>query len=420
MSEPPSPIAKVLLTLGPPVEGDNLFGREREIAELWALLERQHVLMLAPRRAGKSSLMLRLRERPQAGFDVVYLNLEHGNTPQDFVARLIQGLSRADILRLTSVVSQRLQELIKRVKTISTDFKSIKLDLEASIGWRDAGEQVFSALRNHDKNVLIILDELPWFLQEMSKIAGPQSRLVSEFLGWFRNLRQAPELGSRARYLVGGSIGLNNVLKRLRLSAQFNDVHPYVLKPYEDDIAFQYLQALEAGEDCPLRDDERGEIIAQLGYLMPFHIQLVYSEVKSIAREDPDAIEKGSRIPTAIDRTLRSNANQLSHQVERLDDAFNMPVERDLARVMLGIACQQPDGCAFSKLEEAAEQTTGGNGDALARQELLMGVLDTLCHDGYLVQKPGLDDEPGSYLFVSHLLRRYWKRRHPQSKKASQ
>ena len=46
--------------IGQPVAGDDLYGREYELDRLWEQLEQgEHILMLAPRRVGKTSLMLR-------------------------------------------------------------------------------------------------------------------------------------------------------------------------------------------------------------------------------------------------------------------------------------------------------------------------------------------------------------------------
>ena len=43
---------------GPPVMGDDLYGRQQDIDRLWSRLEGgEHLLMLAPRRVGKTSLM---------------------------------------------------------------------------------------------------------------------------------------------------------------------------------------------------------------------------------------------------------------------------------------------------------------------------------------------------------------------------
>lgn len=46
--------------VGKPVQGVNFFGRAVEVAELRQIVEDEHVLMLAPRRVGKTSLLLAL------------------------------------------------------------------------------------------------------------------------------------------------------------------------------------------------------------------------------------------------------------------------------------------------------------------------------------------------------------------------
>ena len=51
---------------GAPVVGDDLYGREAEIERLWTALDRgDSLLMLAPRRVGKTSLMRELERDPR-------------------------------------------------------------------------------------------------------------------------------------------------------------------------------------------------------------------------------------------------------------------------------------------------------------------------------------------------------------------
>ena len=68
---------------GPPVVDDDLYGREYELARLWERLEQgEHVLMLAPRRVGKTSLMLELRRAPRKGWDVIYIDVRARRSAQ--------------------------------------------------------------------------------------------------------------------------------------------------------------------------------------------------------------------------------------------------------------------------------------------------------------------------------------------------
>ena len=52
----------------------------------------EHVLMLAPRRVGKTSLMLELKREPPANWNVIYVNVEGGENPTDCIAAILASL----------------------------------------------------------------------------------------------------------------------------------------------------------------------------------------------------------------------------------------------------------------------------------------------------------------------------------------
>ena len=80
---------------GPPVSGDNLFGRENELRHIWERLESgNHVLMTAPRRVGKTSLMMELKREPQPEWTVVYVDVEACADAQSCIAEIVDELLR--------------------------------------------------------------------------------------------------------------------------------------------------------------------------------------------------------------------------------------------------------------------------------------------------------------------------------------
>ena len=75
---------------GAPVVGDDLFGREQEIAHIWQMLERgTHVLMTAPRLVGKTSLMRELERDPRDGWIVAYADVEACTEPGGVIAEIL-------------------------------------------------------------------------------------------------------------------------------------------------------------------------------------------------------------------------------------------------------------------------------------------------------------------------------------------
>lgn len=69
---------------GPATDSDFLF-REEFIEDLWDSARKNNILLLAPRRMGKTSIMHQLMEEPREGWLVVYLNVEELESPGDLL-----------------------------------------------------------------------------------------------------------------------------------------------------------------------------------------------------------------------------------------------------------------------------------------------------------------------------------------------
>lgn len=78
---------------GPPVEGDNFFGRAADINTLRELLEHHDLLLLGPRRIGKTSIARALmRAMREAGWRVVEINVAACLDERAFVEKLETAL----------------------------------------------------------------------------------------------------------------------------------------------------------------------------------------------------------------------------------------------------------------------------------------------------------------------------------------
>ena len=103
---------------GQAVIGEDLYGRESELELLWEKLEQgEHILMLAPRRVGKTSLMLELRREPRENWDVFYVDVEGAEDSVDCLAAIIATLAENPKYR-------RGIEKIPFAKTVTDTLKS--------------------------------------------------------------------------------------------------------------------------------------------------------------------------------------------------------------------------------------------------------------------------------------------------------
>jgi AAA+ ATPase superfamily predicted ATPase len=80
-------------------EPDELYGREEFIDLLWQLIGGNNILLLAPRRFGKSGVMRHILMRPRSGFLPLSFELEDVDSPEEFVWRVTRELLKHDVLQ---------------------------------------------------------------------------------------------------------------------------------------------------------------------------------------------------------------------------------------------------------------------------------------------------------------------------------
>ena len=73
-------------------EPEELYGRSDLIDHLWRQIRGNNILLLAPRRFGKTGVMNHVLNQPKEGYLPVYLELEDVDSPAEFVWRLVKEL----------------------------------------------------------------------------------------------------------------------------------------------------------------------------------------------------------------------------------------------------------------------------------------------------------------------------------------
>ena len=388
--------------IGQPVVGDDLYGREYELLRIWELLEQgEHLLMLAPRRVGKTSLMLELRRAPRDDWDVLYVDIEKGDSPADCVAAILAALaadpryrSRFEALPFSSAV----REVFGRV-SVGVDIDLLRVELKDAIGrdWDRAADQLqarLTGLPDGDRKLLIVIDELPILVSRVLRTGG--RRDAELLLSRLRHWRQSPELRGRVHTLVGGSIGLEGVLRRARISGTINDLAPFHLDSWEESTAADFLAGLGHGSQFPLDASSIAMILELLRDPVPYHVQLFFSALRDISRGDSSRVS-----PELIERcfaerlTGASGTAHLDHYVTRLETALDER-EYELAQEVLSRSSRRRDGASLAGLSGLIESD----------ERTFRVVLHDLEADGYLIR------EANRLAFRSNLLREWWRRHH--------
>ena len=153
------------------VSGDDFFDREQELKALETRVrDLNHVLLTGQRRMGKTSLARELGRRLEAqGWGFLPVNVEGAISPEDVVARMAEAVHpiRPIAHRFAATMRHWLEDRIEQITAYDFSVK-IRSGLEPG-NWRRHGQQLLHDCAHYDRPVLLVIDELPIFLNRLLK-----------------------------------------------------------------------------------------------------------------------------------------------------------------------------------------------------------------------------------------------------------
>ena len=395
------------------VDGERFFDRKGELDVLTERVRNgTHTLLTAQRRMGKTSLVRELlrRLKDEGRFRTVFVDVEDAPTAADVVAE-IAVRSRPEQRawsRIRSAFANVVHELDDRIDEVAVSELRVKLRAGVDAGnWRQKGDEVLAALADHDRPVVLAIDELPILVNRMLKdadyrITPEGKRDADEFLSWLR--RNGQEHRGGTCLIVSGSVGLEPILRQAGLSAHANVFLPLDLKPWNEPTALDCLAALAEGCGLDLPLAARLEMCRRLRCLVPHHVQRFF-----------DSLDEDLRMAGRRDATEEDVARVYTREMLGVRGQADLDHYESRLKLVLG-----PEGyrAALDLLTQAAVRDGVLERDAIdrfrdyfraraaAEPVPIEDVLRVLEHDGYLEAR-----EDG-YRFVSGLLEDWWRARH--------
>ena len=393
---------------GQPVVGDDLYGRDYELRTLWERLERgEHVLLLAPRRVGKTSLMLELRRQPRPNWHVIYIDVEGAADAADLFADILAQLAGHPTYRrgIENIPGWQAAKNIFGAANFSVKagVGDLKVELASAmrVDWHRRADQIRARLAatEAEGRLLIIIDELPLLVSRLVENGPKQDAelLLSKLREW----RQAPDLRSSVSTLAGGSIGLEGVVQRAGLSGIINDLVPFHLESWNRSTAQQFLCEVSRGSGFPLVESTVEQVLDLLYDPVPYHLQLFFQALRDECRGNPALLTR-ELVQSCFEQRLAgaSGTAHLDHYATRLEIALGEQ-ERGAALAILVRLSRLASPTEWATVKELQQLMAG-------REAAFRSALRVLEADGYIHR----DGERIS--FRSNLLRQWWRKHHAE------
>lgn len=394
----------VINRVGAPVRGDDFYGREVLIDLVWQKLRNGNILLAAPRRFGKTSVMYRLIDEPRFDYKIVHADLEHMIEPAELISQLAVQLAKDTRLsRIAHGLSYFPRTLWTRFKeTFSEiDLLKVKVKLREKLRphWQESGEELFKRIAEFDSTIVFVLDEFPMMIDRMARSARHREE-AKTLLRWLRALRQSPNT-KNVRFLIAGSIGISHVLNELGEISAINDFEQVRLEPFPPKVAMGLLTELERSQKIQLSDPCKRKMLQMIGTHVPYFIQVIFSEVAKTYAQDADPITPKKVEQIYRDKVLGVDCKTyFDHYYGRLRDYYQPQEEKAIKRILRELAvvgCLTRDACY-----QFYRDNLGSRSDI----EEFNRVMTDLENDFYI----RFDAESRLYEFASKLLRDWWLR----------
>jgi len=388
-----------MIPVGNPAIGNDFIDRENEISLILSFLEKDSVLLIAPRRFGKTSIMRKLEKEISDRDEIcVFLEVENVNSPHRFLSEIIMAL----------IENEKLEQKTKLIPAFKKGFNWFKDNIEEigisvfkarlrsniqkdlEFNWMDISKQVFDIIDEAESNIYFIIDEFPIAIEKMNQKDG------EEFLHWFRKLRQISE---NLRFIVGGSVSMDRVVRDVGGVAVINDFARVQIGGFNRLTALDLIKKIFEEEEWEYETSFGDKILECIGENhIAYFIAIMLSAIKE------EKILRNKEINAELIENIynfrilgNEGKHYFEHYYQRLRIYYD-DLEEKAARAILKKVCEvdyYPIDLAYGIYKQ---QT------AIDNYEQFMDLLGNLSNDFYIEHnhETGLN-------FYSKILKDWWR-----------
>jgi uncharacterized protein len=382
--------------IGSVATGSYYYPRVKIVAEIWMELEKGNsILLAAPRRVGKTSIMRDIEQNPKEGYIIKFEIIQAVKSKEEFYEALYNL-----ILGCLSSAKKAKTGFLKYLKSKSiTEFDikgKIKIE-NKNIDYLEEINAIFKSLDNNAETVVLLIDELPEVLHNINKAGKTED--ASAILKQLRTWRQSDY--KKLQFVLAGSIGIHFVVKAIEgRTSDLNDLNKVICEPLSKKQADKYIDW--ATEEATIKyDDKHKKYVLQKiqYYYTPYFINLMLDAIdKNGRKNDDDALTE-----KIIDNTFNAVVNNNDHFNDwksRLVDYMPKADFEFLNEILIHVAHKN-----FINVQAIYNKAVQHN-KTTDYMELISGVVQ----DGYIVEEP---ENSGNYIFISPFLKTFWLRNNP-------
>jgi uncharacterized protein len=399
-------------SIGSPLDPEDLLFRDDFIDLLWEILRTEHVLLTAPRRTGKTSVMDHLAAKPRNGFSAISVFVQDLDHPGEFLLTLLDAFHEKHPHLFHQIFKTSSEWIGKVLGRVEVEYNGFKVALrEQKPQWRDEwktlGDNDFFALvRKSKAPLLFIVDEFPDMILNMKQ---NHPDLVRPFLGWFRGHCVNPHpKHDPVRWLLGGSVNLSSTLDALGSIDLINALHNEQLPVLTSPQVEQFVREMLVERQVEMNSEIPKEVARRIGRPVPLFLQMITQDLFRLWKRERRPLVLHD-VTTAFGELTVSSAarDKLQHYYSRINKYYDEP-KRMAAYALLAKMSISPVDLERSILEQEFNRVVQSQGISLPehdRKRLFNQLLRDLENDFYVAET-----SENKYDFAGGLLKDWWRK----------
>ncbi len=379
--------------IGPVARGEFYYARTDIVDEIWDELEKGNfILLAAPRRVGKTSVLCDLEKNPRESYRAKFHSIQAIQTGEEFYKTIY------DLMVACFRSSERLgnwwNKFSKSRSITEVTTKGVKIE-EKQFPYQD---EINSLLVEFDdsinETVVLLIDELPEVLHRLYQNGKKDEALsiLSQLRVWRQNDYK------KLQFVFAGSIGIHYVVKSItgRVS-DINDLVKVICAPLNEMEAKDYIQWATDDASVQYDDDQKEYLLKKIQhYYTPFFLNLMLGEMDKAAKKQGSTEITSLEIDTAFNKIVKSN-DHFKDWKKRLEDY--MPNEDFLFVNEILTHIAHKDVISIQSIYDKAKKH--------GKETYYMDFISDLEEDGYITEVDGV------YQFISPFLKSFWKNNQP-------
>ena len=397
---------------GPPIGPEDLWFREAFIPQLCEELRKAHVILSAPRRTGKTSVLDFLVAYPPEGFSPVSVFVQDVTHPADFILLLLDLFREKypqrfkEMFRASTSWIGRALAKVGEIEVEGFKFTLRQQEKDWPASWKKYGDEFFAEVRKSKRRLLLLVDEFPDMILNMQK---HHPALVRPFLAWFRGHRLKPHpKQDQIRWLLCGSVNLSSTLDSMGCLDEINDLTDLPLPALNKAQVMEFVERMLTGRGVKFDEKLPAKVAKELGRPVPVFLQMVTQDLYRIWKKEVRSLTTKDVLRAFADLIVTSGArDKLQHYYSRIEQYY-LPPKRAAAYALLAKLSISPEAMErrplFAEFVRVLIEE-GDNSPADKRKQLFNQLLRDLENDFYVAEI-----QPGSVDFASGLVKQWWKK----------